>query len=663
MEQILATIKSVLFYCGEDKSAYESIEEKIMERNIALTGAVSVMMSIVGIFFLVVNLLNGQGKSLPYAILVLGGLVLRFMNVGAAAKGKRLRLCYCYAGIVLVFIYGMFLSFWPSNINNPATSMVVFLALMPLILTDRPIRMYVVVLVTTLFYLVMSALFKSPDVYKMDLINVVTFSVLGALLYLFIARRNVGEILFGTKAAEGERLKEEKLQAENANRAKSNFLANMSHEIRTPMNAIIGMDEMILRDTKDMTIRKYAANIKSAGKTLLSVIDDILDLTKIESGKLELNPGDYDITSVLYDVANMTIPRAKEKGLTYRLLADWDIPSSLYGDEIRVRQIMLNIITNAIKYTEVGEVEAKVSYDHDKERLLLTVSDTGIGMRPEELSMLYQSFQKLEETQNRNNEGTGLGLLITRELVELMHGTIEAKSEFGVGSTFYVAIDQKAINEEPIGDFTDSLNESIDNMTAYRSTLVAPEARILLVDDNEMNLEVVCAMLSDTRMKLTTATSGAECIQCMLESDFDMVLIDQMMPDMSGIDTLHVIQREGLAKETPIIVLTADAIVGAKESYLKEGFTDYLFKPVMRQELDDMFLKYLKRGLILSEEQIKSIANKQVVLAVGMEGEEKEQIHSLLSDQYKIAFVPDETKAKRFLSHHEVAFVIKQPNA
>ena len=447
-----------------------------------------------------------------------------------------------------------------------------------------------------------------------------------------------------------------------ANNAKSNFLANMSHEIRTPMNAIIGMDEMIIRESKDSRISKYAMDIRSASKTLLSIINDILDLSKIESGKMEIVPVEYDSASVFNDIANMTMKKAEDKGLAYDLIVDEKIPSRLFGDEIRIRQIMLNIINNAIKYTEKGSVRITVSYDSDIEMLFISVSDTGIGIKPEDIDKLYNSFQRLEETKNRNIEGTGLGLNITKQLAEMMGGHIFVESVYQKGSTFTAEIPQRTVDASPIGDFALRLKETQSNPEEYKPILVAPNARVLIVDDNEMNLDVITGLLSDTRIRLTTADSGKECLACLKDGEFDVILLDQMMPGMSGKETLAEIRSAHLADNTPIIALTADAIVGARESYLKEGFTDYLSKPVMYEDLERILLKYIDKKLLLTQEMIEREEEKKdkpVVLVVNDSSERLNEIKEMLGVMFKGVFVKDEAQAEKYLANHKVEFVIR----
>ncbi len=404
---------------------------------------------------------------------------------------------------------------------------------------------------------------------------------------------------------ESDELKAAKAQAEEASRAKSDFLANMSHEIRTPINAVLGMNEMILRESSDDVITTYASNIKSAGSSLLGIINDILDFSKIEAGKVEILPVEYDLSLMINHLVNMVTNRAEEKGLRLDLDIDSNIPKGLYGDEVRVKQIITNILSNAVKYTEDGSITFSIHYEDipdDPESIMLKVSvkDTGIGIKPEEIDKLFSEFERLDEKRNRNIEGTGLGISITGRLLEMMGSELKVESVYGEGSTFGFDLQQGVTSRAPLGDYEESYREHIAGMEGYREKFVAPNARILVVDDNSMNLMVFKSLVKQTDVQIDTAVSGDEGIALSGAVKYDMIFLDHMMPEKDGIETLHEMRadNENPNSDTPAICLTANAISGAKELYISEGFEDYLSKPIDPDILEDMMLEYLPKDKI-----------------------------------------------------------------
>ena len=392
-----------------------------------------------------------------------------------------------------------------------------------------------------------------------------------------------------------DELREQRRLADEANRAKSAFLANMSHEIRTPINAILGMDEMILRESEEKDILGYAENIESAGRSLLSIINDILDLSKIEEGRMEILPVQYDLSSLVNDLANMTRERAASKGLRFVMRVDESIPHILVGDEIRIRECALNLLTNAVKYTEKGLVTLDVSYeklDEDHIVLHISVADTGIGMKPESLELLFEPFTRIDELRNRNIEGSGLGMAITKQLLDLMDSQLDVESVYGEGSTFSFALVQPVARWEPIGSFG-SRYETNAPHRLYHELFHAPEARILVVDDTPVNLSVFCGLLKRTKMKIDTADSGAHALEKAAAQRYDVIFIDHMMPEMDGIETLRRLRALPELKDVPCVALTANAISGAREMYLQNGFSDYLSKPVDGYKLEKLLLNFL----------------------------------------------------------------------
>ena len=405
-------------------------------------------------------------------------------------------------------------------------------------------------------------------------------------------------------------------QARRANSAKSEFLANMSHEIRTPINAVLGMNEMIIRESNNERITTYARNVESAGKNLLSIINDILDFSKIEAGKMEIAESDYKLSSVLNDVTNMIVFKARQKDLIFNVNVDEALPDGLHGDEVRVRQIVTNVLNNAVKYTHEGSVSLNVAgektFDEDGKEyinLIFKISDTGIGIKEEDLPKLFKKFERIDLVQNNTVEGTGLGLSITHNLLHLMNGDIDVESEYGKGSTFIIYLPQKVISDEPIGNFHEKFNTYVHNMKAYQETFKAPDAHILVVDDTDMNLTVIEGLLSKTEVKLDTAGSGAEALGLTKDIKYDLILMDQRMPQMDGTQTLNHIrsQEDGMNIDTPVICLTADAVSGARNKYIEEGFTDYLSKPVESATLEAALIKYLpSEKIILQKENINA---------------------------------------------------------
>ena len=420
-------------------------------------------------------------------------------------------------------------------------------------------------------------------------------------------------------------------QAKHANEAKTDFLANTSHEIRTPINAVLGMNEMILRETAKAEamenadakaylevfrkIKTYSGNVDSAGSNLLAIINDILDFTKIEEGKMDIVPVEYQLSSVLNDVSNMIYFKAGEKKLSFTTDVDETLPDNLYGDVVRVRQVITNILNNAVKYTDKGSVSLKITgtrpdcTENGKPLLNLVaeVTDTGIGISKENIGKLFGKFERLDLVRNSTKEGTGLGLAITKMLLDMMHGRIDVESEYGKGSTFTVTVPQGVVSDEPIGNFREKFEKSIGEKEDYHESFTAPSAKILVVDDTRMNLIVATEMLKDTKMYIDTAISGSDAVKMTLKTRYDVILMDQRMPEMDGEETLHEIRSfpGSPNRHTPVICLTADAVVGAKERYIAKGFDDYLSKPIEGRVLENMLRKYI------SPDKIKTVCRTE----------------------------------------------------
>ena len=362
-------------------------------------------------------------------------------------------------------------------------------------------------------------------------------------------------------------------------------------------------------------IVEYANDIDSAGHQLLSLVNDVLDFSKIESGKMELHPVEYEMFSIMNDCYNMIYMRAKRKDLKFSIENDPQIPAFLYGDEVRIRQIIMNLLTNAVKYTKDGSVTLKFDFentDEDNINLIISVKDTGIGISEDDQKYLFDSFKRIDEKTNRNIEGTGLGLSITKKFTDMMGGTIGVDSVLYEGSTFTVTIPQKIADKGTVGHFDERLNKRGETSSSdsdstdssdKKDKFTAPHARILVVDDVKMNLNVVRLLLKNTGIQIDLASSGEECLKYTLLKRYDAILMDHMMPIMDGIETLHKVreQADGLNTETPVIALTANALVGAQEMYLSEGFVSYISKPVKGIDLEECLLKVLPEDKIVRE--------------------------------------------------------------
>jgi signal transduction histidine kinase/DNA-binding NarL/FixJ family response regulator len=442
-----------------------------------------------------------------------------------------------------------------------------------------------------------SLLTATPEGYQMmDVIQsiIVIACILGVILK------------YQTHVYEEQRRKLEEHEKEllAANRAKSKFLANMSHEIRTPINGIIGMNTMMLRECADNpTLTEYGVNIQSASQSLLAIINDILDISKIESGKLEIIPGEYELFSVVNDCYNMTASRAMNKGLEFMIHMNPNLPSALVGDEVRVRQIINNLLSNAVKYTDEGMVELTLDYERKSDAsivLTVEVRDTGIGVRKEDIGKLFESFTRVDEKRNSNVEGTGLGLNLTKKLVDLMHGEIGVTSVYNQGSVFTAKLPQIVKSWEPVGDFAVRYQELLSQQDKLSEVVYAPDASVLVVDDVPMNLLVARGLLKYTGITVDTANGGAEALELIAKNKYDIIFLDHLMPEMDGVECLHRFREMSNHPNmnTPIIVLTANAIMGAREEYIQAGFTDYLAKPIQERELQSMLMKYLPQELV-----------------------------------------------------------------
>ncbi len=405
--------------------------------------------------------------------------------------------------------------------------------------------------------------------------------------------------------SENELAKKQKKEIEELNQAQNRFFSNMSHEIRTPINTIIGLDEMILREAISPEVAEDAKNIQGASKMLLALINDILDISKMKSGKMDIVPVTYDVSTMLSEIVNMVWMRAEEKGLSFHMDVDSTLPSQLYGDEVRIKQILVNVLNNAIKYTNTGSVTLSIHCDRlSTNRVLVTysVTDTGMGIKKENIPYLFEAFKRVDQEKNRYIEGTGLGLAIVKQIVDLMGGEITVNSIYTRGSTFIIKLYQDVVSDQEIGKLSLESMHVVNRQEHYRQSFEAPGARILIVDDNESNLMVAAKLLRYTKIRIDTVTSGEECLKRTIDTHYDGILMDHLMPDMDGIECLHAIREQvgGMNRETPVVALTANAGSDNQALYRNEGFDGYILKPVSGTLLEASVLKLLPKDLIIS---------------------------------------------------------------
>ncbi|MCR5625704.1 MAG: response regulator, partial [Lachnospiraceae bacterium] len=465
----------------------------------------------------------------------------------------------------------------------------------------RNVMLFLLVIMTAAF---VYTEYSYPElIYRHTGINMIldifiSYITLGYLLF-FLSRANTGIYTAEVKRALDKADKDEQFVV-----AQNRFFSSMSHEIRTPINSIIGLNELILRDPDaGEGIVKDATSIQGAGKMLLSLINDILDFSKMEAGMMDIVPVEYKVEELISDIADMIWLKAEEKGLEMEISIDPDVPSVLKGDEIRIKQILINLLNNAVKYTIEGKIGLRVegvrSFENEVD-LRISVSDTGMGIKKDDIPYLFTAFKRVEEENNRHIEGTGLGLSIVKQLLDLMGGTIEVNSIYGEGTTFSVVLKQEVVDETVIGELNIQNREIIVRNT-YKSSFTARDARILIVDDNEMNVEVESRLLSETGIHIDKVYSGKDALEMTLHNHYDCIFMDHLMPEMDGIKCLELIKRQtgGINKGTPVVVLTANAGSENQKLYRRAGFDDYLVKPVSGKSLEGILLKHLPSDKVI----------------------------------------------------------------
>lgn len=635
MSIFLEKVKNILLYCGLSRENYNLDKEAFQKSNRKIVLGLSVLMMFLFLAITVNSIFSSDfsGGSPLFPVGTAVFVVFSAISI-CDRRGKTTTVLSALLRIFL-YVYGLVQSLL---INNKVLTvcLFVFLCAAPALFMARPITLIIEIIVTNIIYFALCDSFKDPVQFHSDKIWIIMYSLGGITIAMINLRQKINnienarmlrvqseklELKSEELSEQAAELKEAYVKAEQANKAKSSFLSNMSHEIRTPINAVLGMDTMILRKCKDTEIRRYASDIQSAGKSLLAIINDILDFSKIESGKMELVPVDYEFSNLINDVFNMINTKAREKDLEFRMEIDSSLPCRLWGDDVRIRQVLINLLTNAVKYTPSGTVTLRVyqieeALSENEAAVRFEIIDTGIGIKPEDIDKLTEEFVRIEESRNRNIEGTGLGINIVVSLLSLMGSKLEVSSVYGEGSTFSFTLIQKITHMECIGNIEERILKIQDNTDEYSASLYIPDANLLVVDDNAMNRSVFCSLLSDMKCNIDEADSGKKCLELVNDTKYDIIFMDHMMPEMDGVETLHHIKNINgcINYDTPVIILTANAISGAKEAYLAEGFVDFLSKPIDADKLEAMVAKYIPDEKKSSSNNLDGQSNEYIEL-------------------------------------------------
>lgn len=560
------------------------------------------VLALVGGMISLINGISSYANNQDSVILGLnlGIAVLSFVLLFYAYKSGRYQFCYVVTIIMIFLMMFPYLFFKSGGYKGGMVSFYIFGILFTVFMLEGKVMFFTSFMEMVVYIATIMIAYQNPQM-------VVWFSsekevVMDLLIGFCASSISVAAVMylhFRMYNKQQEILEEARIEAQSANKAKSAFLANMSHEIRTPINVMLGMNEMILRESESEEIRQYAKSIERSGGYLISLINNILDISRIESGKMEIEEGKYELRQLLDEVMLIAEKQAEQKSLKMNLIFDKTLPAYLIGDVIHIKQILLNLINNAVKYTKEGQIDIKVSKNEEETKLIFEVKDTGIGIKEENLPILFDAFMRVDSKKNKKIKGTGLGLAIAKQLAEQMDGMIWVESVYGKGSSFFVQLPMKKVSDGKISNV-----EWKETDERKRRSFVAPQAKILIVDDNPENLMVTRSLLKRTAVFVDTAASGEECVHKVRQNVYDLILLDYMMPQMDGIDTIRELKKD-VQFHIPVIALTADVTKGIEQTFLREGFCAYLSKPVMWSKLEDLLMKYLRDDLVFIREDLK----------------------------------------------------------
>lgn len=560
------------------------------------------VLALVGGMISLINGISSYANNQDSVILGLnfGIAVLSFVLLFYAYKSGRYQFCYVVTIITIFLVMFPYLFFKSGGYKGGMVSFYIFGILFTVFMLEGKAMFFTAFTEMVVYIVTIMIAYQNPQM-------VVWFSsekevVMDLLIGFCASSISVAAVMylhFRMYNKQQEILEEARIEAQSANKAKSAFLANMSHEIRTPINVMLGMNEMILRESESKEIRQYAKSIERSGGYLISLINNILDISRIESGKMEIEEGKYELRQLLDEVMLIAEKQAEQKSLKMNLIFDKTLPAYLIGDVIHIKQILLNLINNAVKYTKEGQIDIKVSKNAEETKLIFEVKDTGIGIKEENFPVLFDAFMRVDSKKNKKIKGTGLGLAIAKQLAEQMDGMIWVESVYGKGSSFFVQLPMKKVSDGKISNV-----EWKETDERKRRSFVAPQAKILIVDDNPENLMVTRSLLKRTAVFVDTAASGEECVHKVRQNVYDLILLDYMMPQMDGIDTIRELKKD-VQFHIPVIALTADVTKGIEQTFLREGFCAYLSKPVMWSKLEDLLMKYLRDDLVFIREDLK----------------------------------------------------------
>lgn len=628
--------------------------QEIRDCNLSRQERMFRILVLIGLVGLAISFLVGiiVGENVINSIVILALLLLLWMITYLAIHYHKIQLGAVLIAFIIIFFVLPFNFLSAGGIYGGAASWCLFGVVFVCLVVEKKIKYILIAggfVVDGICYYIA---YFYPNMIVPHTVETAYMDSLGSLY--IVGSLTCSMILFQNSIyqSENEMTQKQKKEIEELNQMQNRFFSSMSHEIRTPINTIIGLNEMILREDVSDEVAADARSIQGASKMLLTLINDILDMSKIESGNMDIVPVTYDVGEMLSDIVNMIWVRAKEKGLEFHVDVEPTIPAKLYGDEVRIKQILINVLNNAVKYTSEGSVTLSIQckrMENDQAKIAYSVTDTGMGIKKESIPFLFSAFKRVDEEKNRYIEGTGLGLSIVKQLVDLMEGEIAVNSVYTKGSTFVITLPQKIAGKAEIGELNLETRHALNAGQHYKQSFEAPKAQVLIVDDNETNLMVEEKLLRDTKVNIDTALSGAECLKYTIRKQYDVIFMDHLMPEMDGITCLHAIRKQtgGLNPDTPVVVLTANAGGENQALYRREGFDGYLLKPVSGVQLEAELLKHLPPDLVSTARTDGSvgIVEKPVLehkkkLPVMISTESMCDLPKSMIEKYRIAVMP-----------------------